>query len=156
MNKELEILSLKLRQPPILETDFKYAVEAELWLTFKVFNIEEYYRPKDIFLQFTKEYKTEFYWETEADLKNDVEEIDFERLSKCFNRQKVGVTFNNDWLIYKENFDVFIYRRFFTWNLITQATIQEIKLLNQGINSHRYTPCSAFQSCLETLNSWST
>lgn len=143
MNKEFKLLSLKLKQSPLLKIDFESLVEAELWLTFKVFNKYDC-RPKDIFLNFTKEYKIEYYWKSKEDLESDDAEGNF------------GYAQNNDWLVYKEKFDTFVYHKFFTWNLITQATIQEIRLLDQGINSHRYTSASAFQSCLETLNSWST
>ena len=155
MNKEIEVTSFKLRQHPIFSIDD--LAEAELWLTFKVFNSENY-SLKPLFFQYTTKEKTEYYWDTIEDKKADYAEFDIDKINtnSLFTRRKEGVIQNNNWLTYKSKFDTFVYHKFFTNNLVTQATLQEIKLLSKNINSHRYTTASAFLSCLETLNSWST
>jgi hypothetical protein len=145
MTKEIKITSLKLTNSLIRTVKYTEIVEAELRLTFKAFNIEDY-QPKDIFLQATKKGVQELCWENERDF-----------LNHKYNKAVSRYIDNNPWLTYKPKFDTFIYHKFFTWNLVTQATIQQIKLREAGINSHyMYGEAIALLACLQTLNAWDT
>ena len=157
MNKEIQVTSFKLRQSPILS--LHELAEVELWLTFKVFDSENYFI-KNSFLQYTTKEKLEYYWVSIEDMNADYNDSLLMVLGELeytpLKRIREGIIRNNNWLTYKSKFDTFIYHKFFTLNSITQATLQEIRLLDKDINYHRYTTASAFLSCLETLNSWST
>jgi hypothetical protein len=156
MTKKIEITSLKLTNYPIRTVKYTETVEAELRLTFKVLNTEDCLTD---FLDATKKDKTVYYWESIKDKVADFREFDIDKINtdSQFTRMKEGIVHDNPWLTYKPKFDTFIYHKFFTWNLVTQATIQQIKLLEAGLNSHyMYEEATTLLACLQTLNSWET
>jgi hypothetical protein len=157
MNEKFKITALKLTTSSIRTVDLTELVEAELLLTFKLFNKENYLY--NTFMNATKQYVTEQYWKSEANRLADFEEFDIDKMDEVpqFTRLEQGVTSNISYLTYKPKFDTFIYHKFFTWNLVTQATIQQIKLLEAGLNSHyMYEEATTLLACLQTLNSWET
>ena len=140
--KEFEITSLKLTTSAIREVKPAELVEAELWLTFKI-KFTEDFPFEDIFMNATKEVVKQYCWDNEAD---------YPKYKKAVKKYVDNIPY----LTYKPKLNTFVYHKFFTWNLITQATIHELKLLSAGINSHRYDIRHSLLACLQTLNAWDT